>query len=107
MTRASAGHVRPSCPLVQRLNAHAPRHPPVCGPHHSPPEPICPGRCQRTTAAADIQLPVAALGAGYLGGVRLGALGTAGLITECRKGALAVLSAAMYSDPAPWCPSMF
>ena len=73
------------------------------------PEPGETGRatCQRTTAAADILLPVAALGAGYLGGVRLVALGTAGLITECRKGALAVLSAAMYSDPAPWCPSMF
>ena len=74
----------------------------------------CPGpgetgtaTCERTTAAADILLPVAALGAGYLGGVRLVALGTAGLITECSKGALAVLSAAMYSDPAPWCPSMF
>jgi predicted acetyltransferase len=74
----------------------------------------CPGpadgataSCERTTAAADIVLPVAALGAGYLGGARLGALTTAGLVTECRKGALAMLSAAMYSDPAPWCPSMF
>jgi len=63
--------------------------------------------CERTTAAADITLPVAALGAGYLGGARLGALATAGLVTEHRKGALAMLSAAMYSDPAPWCPSMF
>ena len=74
----------------------------------------CPGAddaaaatCERTTAAADIQLPVAALGAGYLGGVRLGSLATAGLITEHTKGALAALSAAMYSDPAPWCPSHF
>ena len=56
----------------------------------------CPGTddaaaatCERTTAAADIQLPVAALGAGYLGGVRLGSLATAGLITEHRKGAVA------------------
>jgi predicted acetyltransferase len=74
----------------------------------------CPGpgdaaaaTCERTTAAADIVLPVAALGAGYLGGVRLGALATAGLVTEHTKGALAALSAAMYSDPAPWCPSVF
>jgi len=74
----------------------------------------CPGladdaaaSCERTTAAADIVLPVAALGAGYLGGVRLSALATAGLVTEHRKGALATLSAALYSDPAPWCPSMF
>jgi predicted acetyltransferase len=74
----------------------------------------CPGpgdgataSCERTTAVADLVLPVAALGAGYLGGARLGALATAGLVTEHRKGALAMLSAAMYSDPAPWCPSMF
>ncbi len=74
----------------------------------------CPGptdggtaSCERTTAAADIVLPVAVLGAGYLGGTRLGALATAGLVTERKPGALARLSAAMYSDPAPWCPSMF
>jgi predicted acetyltransferase len=63
--------------------------------------------CERTTAAPDVSLPVAALGAGYLGGARLGALATAGLITEHRKGAVAVLSAAMYSDPAPWCTTNF
>jgi len=74
----------------------------------------CPGpgdrgapSCERTTAAADITLPVAALGAAYLGGTRLGALVAAGLVTERKGGALARLSAAMYSDPAPWCPSMF
>jgi len=63
--------------------------------------------CERTTAAADVSLPVAALGAGYLGGARLGALATAGLITEHSKGAVAALSAAMYSDPAPWCSTNF
>jgi predicted acetyltransferase len=74
----------------------------------------CPGpadggtpSCERTGAAADIVLPVAALGAGYLGGIRLGALAAAGLVTERKEGAVARLSAAMYSDPAPWCPSMF
>jgi predicted acetyltransferase len=74
----------------------------------------CPGpadggtpSCERTGAAADIVLPVAVLGAGYLGGTRLGALAAAGLVTERREGAVARLSAAMYSDPAPWCPSMF
>jgi predicted acetyltransferase len=74
----------------------------------------CPGptdggraSCERTTAAADIVLPVAVLGAGYLGGTRLGALAAAGLVTEHKHGTLARLSAAMYSDPAPWCPSMF
>jgi len=74
----------------------------------------CPGpadggaaSCERTTAAADIVLPVAALGACYLGGTRLGALAAAGLVSERKRGALARLSAAMYSDPAPWCPSTF
>jgi len=74
----------------------------------------CPGpadgggaSCERTTAAADIVLPIAALGAGYLGGTRLGALAAAGLVSEQKDGTLARLSAAMYSDPAPWCPSMF
>jgi predicted acetyltransferase len=74
----------------------------------------CPGpadggtpSCERTGAAADIVLPVAALGAGYLGGTRLGSLAAGGLVTERREGAVARLSAAMYSDPAPWCPSMF
>jgi predicted acetyltransferase len=74
----------------------------------------CPGpgdggavSCERTTAAADIVLPVAALGAGYLGGTRLGALAAAGLVSERKDGTVARLSAAMYSDPAPWCPSMF
>jgi predicted acetyltransferase len=74
----------------------------------------CPGpadgaaaSCEHTTAAADITLPVAALAAGYLGGGRLGALAAAGLVTEHTKGAVAMLSAAMYSDPAPWCPSGF
>jgi predicted acetyltransferase len=63
--------------------------------------------CERTKAAADIELPVAALGAGYLGGIRLTALATAGVVTEHKQGTLAMLSAAMYSDPAPWCPSTF
>jgi predicted acetyltransferase len=74
----------------------------------------CPGpgdggtaSCERTMAAADIVLPVAALGAGYLGGTRLAALAAAGLVTERKHGALARLSAAMFSDPAPWCPSVF
>ena len=74
----------------------------------------CPGpadagaaSCERTTAAADIVLPVAALGAGYLGGTRLGGLAAAGLVSERKPGTLARLSAAMYSDPAPWCPSTF
>ncbi len=63
--------------------------------------------CERTSAPADIALPVSALGAAYLGGTRLGALAAAGQITEPRQGALAALSAAMWWDPAPWSPTMF
>jgi len=64
-------------------------------------------RCEATTAPADISLDVSALGAAYLGGTRLGALGAAGLVTEHRPGAVASLSAAMSWDPAPWCPVIF
>ncbi len=63
--------------------------------------------CERTSAPADLALPVRALGAAYLGGTRLGALAAAGLVTEMRPGALAALSAALSWDPAPWCPAIF
>jgi predicted acetyltransferase len=63
--------------------------------------------CDRTTAPADVALPVAALGAAYLGGTRLGSLAEAGLVTEDRAGSLAVLSTAMSWEPAPWCPMIF
>ena len=63
--------------------------------------------CERTSAAADVMLPVQSLGAAYLGGTRLGALAGAGLAEQARPGALAALSAAMSWDPAPWCPSGF
>ena len=49
-------------------------------------------------------LPVAALGAAYLGGTRLGSLAEAGLVTEARAGSLAVLSTAMSWEPAPLVP---
>ena len=63
--------------------------------------------CERSTASADITLPVAALGAAYLGGTRLGGLAAAGQVTEHRPGALTALSAALWWDPAPWSPMMF
>ena len=64
-------------------------------------------RCERTRAPADLEVPVAALAAAYLGGTRLGALAGAGQLTELRPGALAQLSTAMSWDPAPWCPYDF
>lgn len=63
--------------------------------------------CERTMASADITLPVTALGAAYLGGMRLGGLAEAGQIAEQRPGKLAELSAALWSEPAPWSPMMF
>jgi predicted acetyltransferase len=63
--------------------------------------------CERTTAPADVVLPVQALGAAYLGGTGLGAMAKAGLITEATPGSLATLSTAMSWEPAPWCPMTF
>ena len=63
--------------------------------------------CERTSAAPDVILPAATLGAVYLGGTSLGALAQAGLATEVRSGALRALSAALSWDPAPWCPTIF
>jgi predicted acetyltransferase len=64
-----------------------------------------PATCERTSAAADVILPVQSLGAAYMGGTRLGELAAAGLARQVRPGALAALSAALSWDPAPWCPT--
>jgi predicted acetyltransferase len=63
--------------------------------------------CERTTAPAEVILPVSALGAAYLGGTRLGGLAAGGQITAQRPEALAELSTAMWWDPAPWSPMHF
>jgi predicted acetyltransferase len=63
--------------------------------------------CERTTAEPGLVLPVAGLGACYLGGTRIGALVRAGLAEERRPGTAAALSAAMLWDPAPWSPTIF
>lgn len=63
--------------------------------------------CERTSAAAEVALPVRTLGAAYLGGRRLSALAAAGQAAELRPGALFALSAAMSWDLAPWCPTPF
>jgi predicted acetyltransferase len=66
-----------------------------------------PATCERTTAPADVTLPVRALGATYLGGTPLATLALAGLATEARPGAIAALSTALTWSPAPWCPLIF
>ncbi len=62
--------------------------------------------CERTAAAADLELSVQALGAGYLGS-RIGQLAAAGHIRELTPGALGRFSTAMSHDPAPWSCMMF
>jgi predicted acetyltransferase len=59
------------------------------------------------SAVPDLVLDVTQLGAAYLGGIALGALATAGLVTERRPGAVRQLSAALSWDVAPWCPVNF
>lgn len=66
-----------------------------------------PATCERTTAAADVTLPVQALGATYLGGTSLGALAGAGLVEAARPGSLTALSAALSWELAPWSPTHY
>ncbi len=63
--------------------------------------------CRPTTAAADLALDVADLGAAYLGGVRFGTLAQAGRVTELTPEALAHADALFTSEPAPWCATPF
>ncbi|MFE6172194.1 GNAT family N-acetyltransferase [Streptomyces sp. NPDC056464] len=63
--------------------------------------------CERTTDAADLSLSVRELGAAYLGGVSLAALGTAGRVREVRQGALAEASVGFASVVPPWLPHGF
>ncbi|GAA1179585.1 putative acetyltransferase [Kitasatospora gansuensis] len=63
--------------------------------------------CVRTDDPADLVLDVRELGAAYLGGVRLAALGRAGLVRELGDGALAEADRAFASDLAPWLPHGF
>jgi predicted acetyltransferase len=63
--------------------------------------------CERTTDAADLSLSVRELGAAYLGGVSLAALGGAGRVRELRQGALSEASVGFASAVAPWLPHGF
>lgn len=56
---------------------------------------------ERSTAEADLRLPVEALGAAYLGGTNLLGLARAGLVTEARPGSARELWHAMRTDVAP------
>ncbi|SMQ16283.1 Predicted acetyltransferase [Streptomyces sp. Ag82_O1-12] len=63
--------------------------------------------CERTADAADVALSVRELGAAYLGGVSLGALGAAGRVRELRPGALAEASLGFGVGVPPWLPHGF
>ncbi|MET9679328.1 GNAT family N-acetyltransferase [Streptomyces coeruleorubidus] len=64
--------------------------------------------CARTADTADVALSVRELGAAYLGGVSLGALGAAGRVREVRRGALAEASLGFGGGvAAPWLPHGF
>ncbi|GAA3425632.1 GNAT family N-acetyltransferase [Streptosporangium sandarakinum] len=64
-------------------------------------------RCVPTGDPAEVSLPVAALGAAYLGGRPLTPLRSAGLVRESRAGAVRELSLAMSWEPAPWAGLVF
>ncbi|MFI6008795.1 GNAT family N-acetyltransferase [Streptomyces sp. NPDC051243] len=63
--------------------------------------------CERTADAADLSLSIRELGAAYLGGVSLAALGAAGRVRELRQGALGEASVGFASAVAPWLPHGF
>jgi predicted acetyltransferase len=63
--------------------------------------------CGRTSDAADLALSVRELGAAYLGGVSLAALGAAGRVRELRQGALMEAAVGFGAAVAPWLPHGF
>jgi GNAT superfamily N-acetyltransferase len=62
---------------------------------------------ERTDAAADLRLPVEALGSSYLGGGNLVGLVRAGFLTEASPGAASELTRAVRTDVAPAASMMF
>lgn len=63
--------------------------------------------CKPVEQEPDLTLPVAALGAAYLGGGSLVAIGAAGLVREHAPGALASLATAMSWPVKPWAGLVF
>ena len=60
-----------------------------------------------TDRSPDLTLPVAALGAAYLGGNRLAHVTLATGADEHRHGALAEADVAFHTTEAPWCSTFF
>jgi predicted acetyltransferase len=63
--------------------------------------------CAPTTAAADLTLPVSALGSAYLGGHRLATLALAGLVDEHTAGAVGAADRLFGVDRPPFAPIHF
>jgi predicted acetyltransferase len=63
--------------------------------------------CSATGARADLTLPIRALGAAYLGGVRFGTLHAAGWLDEHTPGSVARADAVFAGTVAPWCNTLF
>jgi len=63
--------------------------------------------CERTDAAADVELDVRELGSAYLGGVSLASLAGAGLVVGRTPGALSTASTAFNWPVAPMCSWVF
>lgn len=63
--------------------------------------------CRPTDRAADLTLPVAALGAAYLGGTRLRDAVIATGVDEHRDGALAIADSLLRTSDEPWCSTFF
>jgi predicted acetyltransferase len=62
---------------------------------------------RRVRRAADLDVPIDALGAIYLGGTSVTELVAAGRIGERRRGAAARADLLLHSLPAPWCGTFF
>ncbi|HVN10671.1 MAG TPA: GNAT family N-acetyltransferase [Kineosporiaceae bacterium] len=65
------------------------------------------GACTRTTAEAQVTLPVDVLSSLWLGGGDLGAAAIAGRAEEHRPGAIARLARLLRTSRAPWTPTWF
>ncbi len=63
--------------------------------------------CRPTDRSPDLTLPVAALGAAYLGGARLRDATIATGVDEHRPGALAAVDALLRTADEPWCSTFF
>ncbi len=63
--------------------------------------------CDATTRSADLTLPVKALGAASLGGIRLSTLHAAGWLDEHVPGSVAVADGVLAWPVSPWCNTWF